>query len=86
MTDNFEDKFSSPFDGIISLAPWVAVTVIALSIYILVRSLLIFRVLKNIKHELSTEEIRFMKIQSTLNMVFSAVFMACGVMLIVYLQ
>ncbi|EMY9430703.1 hypothetical protein ABCY68_004663 [Salmonella enterica] len=86
MADNFEDLVSSPFDGLISLAPWVAAAAIALSIYILVRSLLTFRVIKKIKHEISTEEIRFMKIQSTLNIVFSAVFMACGVMLIVYLQ
>ncbi|MDL0603675.1 hypothetical protein O3K13_06680 [Yersinia pestis] len=86
MADSFEDMVSSPFDGIISLAPWFAAAAIALSIYILVRSLLTFRVLKNIKHELSTEDIRFMKIQSTLNIVFSAIFMACGVMLIVYLQ
>lgn len=87
MANNFYDTILSPFDVIISFTPWAAAAAaIALAIYILVRSLFTLRNLRNIKHELSAEEVRFMKIQTTLNIFFSTVFMTYGLTLIVYLQ
>lgn len=85
MTDNFDDIVASPFDGIIAIAPWIAGAVILLSIYMLIRALITLSLIKSIKHELSNEEVKFIKIKSTLHILFSAVFMACGISLIVHI-
>ncbi|EBI4219248.1 hypothetical protein CN791_28810 [Salmonella enterica] len=83
MKNSFDNEFISPFASILSMAPWIATAVIIISLYMLIRAMFIFGVIKRGRHELTGDEIKFIKMQSTMNIIISGIFLACGAWLLV---